>query len=231
MLATDYDGTLARHGTVEPATLRALARWREAGRRVILVTGRELHELREVFPQLDSLDLVVAENGALLYEPVTQKVELLCPPTSREFVEELGKRGVAPLFVGRAIVATQEPNQGAVAEVIAALKLPLEIIMNKGSVMVLPGGVNKATGLQTALRTRGWNRVQTAAIGDGENDYDLLAAGGLAVAVSNAVPELKKRADYVTQASHGAGVAELLDLILAEKLEVGVQAEWTPPLT
>jgi hydroxymethylpyrimidine pyrophosphatase-like HAD family hydrolase len=123
-----------------------------------------------------------------------------------------------PLFIGNAIVATQEPNQGVVAEIIEALQLPLRIIMNKGSVMALPGGVNKASGLRAALRQRGWDARRTVAIGDAENDYDLLAAAGFAAAVSNAVPGLKAQADVVTQASHGAGVVELIDLWLAGKL-------------
>ena len=43
-LASDYDGTLAHDGIVGEASLRALRRLKESGRRVILVTGRELDE-------------------------------------------------------------------------------------------------------------------------------------------------------------------------------------------
>ena len=64
-LATDYDGTLAKDGQVDGSTLAALERFRDSGRRLILVTGRELDELLEVFPQIDLFDRVVAENGAL----------------------------------------------------------------------------------------------------------------------------------------------------------------------
>lgn len=44
-LATDYDGTLAHHGVVDGPTLEALRRLKESGRRLVLVTGRELPEL------------------------------------------------------------------------------------------------------------------------------------------------------------------------------------------
>ena len=64
-LATDYDGTLAKDGRVDEPTLEALERFRDSGRRLILVTGRELDELLEVFPQVDLFERVVAENGAL----------------------------------------------------------------------------------------------------------------------------------------------------------------------
>ena len=47
-LATDYDGTIAQHGDVTEATRQALNRWKETGRKLILVTGRELPDLQKV---------------------------------------------------------------------------------------------------------------------------------------------------------------------------------------
>ena len=76
-LATDYDGTLAQDGHVSPETLDALRRLRASGRKVILVTGRELPELQSVFPDLAVCDAVVAENGGLLYWPAEQREEVL----------------------------------------------------------------------------------------------------------------------------------------------------------
>ena len=47
-LATDYDGTIARHGEVDEPTLAALDRLRGASRKLVLVTGRELDDLIRV---------------------------------------------------------------------------------------------------------------------------------------------------------------------------------------
>ena len=44
-LACDYDGTIAHHGRVDDETIAALSRLRETGRRLILVTGRELKDV------------------------------------------------------------------------------------------------------------------------------------------------------------------------------------------
>ena len=71
-LATDYDGTLAHHGSVEPATVDAVMKLREAGAKVLLVTGREIPDLLSVFSECAIFDLIVAENGALLYWPATK---------------------------------------------------------------------------------------------------------------------------------------------------------------
>ena len=41
-LCTDYDGTVAHHGHVDEPTIDALAALKASGRKLILVTGREL---------------------------------------------------------------------------------------------------------------------------------------------------------------------------------------------
>src|SRR6266545_6887183 len=146
-LVTDYDGTLAHDGRVSEETVSALERLRASGRRLILVTGREVDDLGSVFDRLDLFDLVVAENGAVLFDPASREETLLCERPPERFVRTLRDRGVSPLSVGWAIVATREPNQTVVLEAIRDLGLELEIIFNKGAVMVLPSGVNKATGL------------------------------------------------------------------------------------
>jgi HAD superfamily hydrolase (TIGR01484 family) len=70
-LAADYDGTLAQDGVVADSTIAALEQFKATGRRVLVVTGRELDDLRQVFERIDVCDCVVAENGALLYNPST----------------------------------------------------------------------------------------------------------------------------------------------------------------
>ncbi len=217
-LAADYDGTLAADGVVDRATIAGLERFIASGRKLILVTGRELDELLAIFPQITLFDRVVAENGALLYRPSSKEEKLLGTPPTEEFVKELLGRGVRPVSVGRSIVATWQPHETVVLDVIRDLGLELQVIFNKGAVMVLPAGVNKATGLVAALDELNLSPHNVAAIGDAENDHALLQLCEFAVAVSNAVPTLKDRADLVVQRDHGAGVVELLERMLADDL-------------
>jgi hydroxymethylpyrimidine pyrophosphatase-like HAD family hydrolase len=66
-LACDYDGTLAWRDAMAPAAVTAVRRAREAGLRIILVTGRTFFELTRVCADLELFDAVVAENGAVVY--------------------------------------------------------------------------------------------------------------------------------------------------------------------
>lgn len=217
-LATDFDGTLAHHGAVDADTIAALERLRAAARKVILVTGRELPDLLLVMPRLDLFDLVVAENGALLYHPATREERPLAEPPPGRFVERLRELEVEPLSLGRVIVATWEPNETRVLQAIRENGLGLQITFNKGAVMVLPGGVTKASGLLAALEELDLSPLNCVGVGDAENDAAMLDLCGLPVAVRNALPSLKERAALVTRGERGAGVAELIDRLLATDL-------------
>ena len=215
-LATDYDGTLAHHGLVDEDTVAALERFKDTGRRLILVTGRELPDLKGVFPHLKLFHRVVAENGGLLYNPDDESERPLAPAPPRAFVDKLRQRGVSPLSVGHSIVATWEPHEKTVLEVIQELGLELQIIFNKGAVMILPSGVNKATGLTEALCELELSLHNCAGVGDAENDHAFLRACGCSAAVANALPMLKKNVDIVLEHDHSAGVVELMERICRE---------------
>ncbi|HVJ08010.1 MAG TPA: HAD family hydrolase [Acidisarcina sp.] len=217
-LATDYDGTLAEEGVVAPSTIEALEALRHSGRNIILVTGRELPQLLEIFDRTDLFDWIVAENGALLYQPATRQKQLLTEPPPIQFVQELKRRGVSPISTGEAVVATWRPQETAVHQVIRDLGLDLQITLNKDAVMVLPVGVDKASGLEAALEEMklSWNTV--VGIGDAENDFAFLSKCQCSVAVANALDSLKQEVDFTTLASRGEGVVELIQHILKDDL-------------
>jgi hydroxymethylpyrimidine pyrophosphatase-like HAD family hydrolase len=215
--ATDFDGTIASDGVVDEPTLAALKSLRPAGIRCLLVTGRELPELKGMDLPLDIFDLIVAENGALLYDPAKDASSLIAPPASAELAVTLEQRGV-PISIGGSIIATVEPHETTVLEVIHELGLEQQVIFNKGAVMILPSGINKATGLKVALDTWGILPSETVGVGDAENDHAFLETCGYPVAVANAVPALKEKVVWTTTHSAGAGVTELIEALLAGRL-------------
>ena len=67
--------------------------------------------------------------------------------------------------------------------------------------MILPSGINKATGLAAALDEMGLSAHNVVGIGDAENDHAFLRAVGYGVAVANALPKLKETADRTMKGS------------------------------
>ena len=218
-IATDYDGTIAYEGTVDNETLDALRRARAAGVQLILVTGRELADLFNIFPHSDIFDRIVAENGAVLYEPATGKMQTLCAPAPPQLVHTLQQAKV-PISVGHSIVATVVPYERQVLDAIRELGLQWQVIHNKESVMALPVEINKATGLAAAAEALQLLSEQTIGVGDAENDQAFLERCGLAVAVDNALPAVREMADLVTTGACGDGVRELIERLLAGRLDV-----------
>jgi hydroxymethylpyrimidine pyrophosphatase-like HAD family hydrolase len=212
-LATDYDGTIAHDGIVDEATTAALLRAKEAGLRLLLVTGRELDDLFATFDHWKLFERIVAENGALLFDPATGTSRSIAPPPPPPLLDRLRKAGV-PLSVGRSIIATVEPHEHEVLAAIHDLGLEWHIIFNKGSVMVLPSGVNKASGLAAVLEELRIPAEQVVAVGDAENDLAFLQASGYPVAVANALPSVKAAARSVTSGARGAGVAEVIERLI-----------------
>ncbi|MEB0262057.1 HAD family hydrolase [Mucilaginibacter sp. 10I4] len=218
VLATDYDGTLAKDERVAPDIIESLKRFKSSGRKLILVTGRELEDMQKLFPEHTLFDLIVAENGALIYHPATLEERLLGERPPEAFIQKLKDQNVQPLSVGRVIVATWEPHQGTVLIAIKEIGLEYQIIFNKGAVMILPPGINKSKGLHEALKELGISEHNTVAIGDAENDNAMLQVTECAVAVQNALPQVKTIADWTTTNHHGEGVTELIDQIIKDDL-------------
>ncbi|HKO05192.1 MAG TPA: HAD hydrolase family protein, partial [Candidatus Acidoferrales bacterium] len=73
----------------------------------------------------------------------------------------------------------------------------------------------KVPALEDILGRAGVRAEETAYVGDDLPDLAVMERVGLAVAVANATPEVKRQAHYVTRASGGAGaLREVVELIL-----------------
>ena len=195
-IALDYDGTVARGDVLDPSVRGAIAAARTKGITVLLVTGRILDELRRVAGQLHFVDGVIAENGAVLHFPDSDHTSTLAPPVSEGFMAELRRRGL-PFGAGRCLIDADANEAPRLLEVIRALQLPLVLIFNAGRVMTMPQGISKATGLHAALDTLRLSPRNTVAIGDAENDHELLRLAEVGVAVEWGSTALLAAADVV----------------------------------
>jgi HAD superfamily hydrolase (TIGR01484 family) len=77
-------------------------------------------------------------------------------------------------------------------------------------VEIRPEGSNKAVGLQVAVRHMGIDRERVLALGDSDNDAEMLSWAGLAVSVRDATPAALLHSDYVTRSGAAQGALEVL---------------------
>jgi hydroxymethylpyrimidine pyrophosphatase-like HAD family hydrolase len=182
-----------------------------------MVTGRLLHEIREICDGIELFDAVVAENGAVVWTE-DRGTRTMAPPVPLDLVAGLRRRGVTPLIVGSVICSTWSDHEVAVIDTIEELGLDVELSHNKGALMMLPGGIDKSVGFKTAVQ---WLRERpdgAVAVGDGENDLPLLGAAGCGAAVGNALDSVKAAAAVVLVRDHGEGVEDLIDAMVDDDL-------------
>lgn len=198
------------------ATAAALKRWRESGRKLLLTTGENPEQLAR-FPHLELFNLVIAENGALLYNPASKREHRLAAKPPAKLLRALRNAKIRPLHQGRVILATKYSQEKAVVRVLSELGIDWQIQRNRRQLMILPTSVNQATGLAAALHKLRLSPHVVLGVGDAENDLPLIAECGKGAAVANAVPSLKRHAQIVTKRGVGQGVVELIKKICANR--------------
>jgi len=219
VLALDYDGTVARDSVLHPDVRAAIAEARARGIVVIIATGRILSDLQIAVGDLNFVDAVVAENGAVLsFRNGQTRIVGHIPP--KVFLEELRRRGVA-FKSGQCVVEADASVAPAILATIRELQLPLVILFNRGRLMVLPQAISKGTGLREALNILRLSPHNAIAIGDAENDHDLLAECELAVAVGWGSKMLQAEADEVV---HGDGPSAVAAYIRRSMMQTRLPA-------
>ena len=209
VLALDYDGTIARDGKLHPEVRRAVGEVRATGVTVVLVTGRMLSDLRKLVGDLRFVDAIVAENGAVVAYPDSGQSFVLGEPVSRDLMNEIRARAV-PIETGESVIEADASHAAQILAAIQKLELPQILAFNRGRLMVLPSGVNKASGLREVMRTLRLSPHNAIAIGDAENDHDLLEICELGVAVAWGSEALKQRADEILPGSGPEAVASFI---------------------
>lgn len=214
VLALDYDGTTAVNDTMDPGVRSAIADARSRRMAVVLVTGRRLADLQRVVGDLHFVDAVVAENGAVLHLPGSGYSTTFAPPPSTTLLEGLTSRGVAHI-PGECLVEADAEHAHSILDVIRSRELPLSILFNRGRLMVLPQAISKATGLREALKTLRLSLRSTLAVGDAENDHELLRASEVGVAVGWGSAALRAVADDVVDGNGPAALPPYLQRLIA----------------
>jgi hydroxymethylpyrimidine pyrophosphatase-like HAD family hydrolase len=214
-LALDYDGTIAIDGALDPAVREAIADVRRRGIVVVLATGRQLTELRRVAGDLACFDAIVAENGAVLDFPASGRHTMLAHAPHPAFLNELRRLQVA-FTAGECVVEADASAAATMLQVVRSLELALTLTFNRGRLMVLPQAVAKSTGLRQALRALRVSIHNTVAIGDAENDHDLLDACEVGAAVEWGSPALKSVADETILGAGPAAVGDYIHRLLEQ---------------
>lgn len=215
-IALDYDGTTRDASGLHPDVRAAVEEARLRGVTVLLVTGRRLPDLERDLGDLRLFDAVVGENGALVWFPGGGRVRRLASPPPPAFLARLDALGI-PFEAGESVVELAAAHGSAALAALRELELPLALLFNRDRLMVLPQAVSKATGLADALGALRLSPHNAVAIGDAENDHEMLRTAEVGVAVSWGSAALREAADVVLEGGGPADVAAFVRRLVNER--------------
>jgi hydroxymethylpyrimidine pyrophosphatase-like HAD family hydrolase len=229
VVALDYDGTINDGaGHLDGAVRAAIVALRSRGIAVLIVTGRRVEHLREGIGDLRIVDAIVAETGAVVVFPASGRTLFLGRHPPRAFLDELSKRNVG-FVAGECIVEMDAVHAQAVLDIIHELELPLVLLFNRSRLMVLPQSVSKGTGLRDALTAMRLSVHNTLAIGDAENDHEMLSVAEVGAAVSWGSGALQRIADEVVHGDGPAAVAAYVNEV-ASRVRLASRSKSKRPL-
>ena len=85
---------------------------------------------------------------------------------------------------------------------------------------VMNKNTNKGYAVRAMAKDLGISQDEIMSIGNERNDIPMLEQAGFAVAMANAVPELKVHADFITKSNLKSGVGYAIEKLLSNNLEI-----------
>ncbi|MCL6588723.1 MAG: phosphoglycolate phosphatase [Firmicutes bacterium] len=213
LLATDIDGTITdEKGRIHLKAVETIRGLEERGIPVALVSGRPLPFVESLALFMGTSGPVIAENGAVA--KLGGKIFKMGDPQAAQEAMALLKTKF-PLeldddnryrMVDVSIQLGMDPEK--IRQVIWEAQLPVNLLVTNVMFHLVDNRVSKGRTLLKVLGDIGVNPEETVVCGDSYNDLPLFETGAFRVAVGNAEPTLKAKADRVARLPYGEGFAE-----------------------
>jgi len=218
-LACDIDGTITdEQRRLDPEALNMIRQIEEQGVPVILATGNILCVTEAAKTFIGTTGTVIAENGGVIKTPGESEPRLFCDVKTGEIglaYEHLKSLLDVRLTAGSKQRLTEIAiyRDHPVEEVKKTLaEFNVQIVDTKFAIHIMDPAVNKGSALLQVADYMGLNPADFAAIGDSENDREMLEVAGLGIAVG--CGELENSADITISAGFSKGGVKALKNIL-----------------
>ncbi len=230
VFAVDIDGTLTENGggIIHLGAFAKLRYLEKLGYNVVYVTGRSSVEAFVLAVFGGTTRIAVGENGgAITVAPQEHKLlasrakclqgyELL-----KKSLDGVQTKPVFPRMTEVVMLRTFDMKEGQ--KILDEHDLALYLSDSKYAFHINEKGIDKARGLQEALKMLKADPEQVVAIGDSETDIPMFAACGYSIALGHSEDEVKAKATHTVNGREGVGLVEAIDLVAFNYLGVKVQ--------
>ncbi|HQD25534.1 MULTISPECIES: phosphoglycolate phosphatase [Methanoculleus] len=218
-LVTDVDGTITdRRRRINTAAIEAIRTLVDSGITVVLASGNTVCFMDGLCKMIGTDGTIIGENGGVYRRTFSgtlnisgdQKVCLAAFEELRDYFAEKGIElelfGAQYRFADVAFARNIDADEARA--IIRDRHLPVRVLDTGFAIHLQVLGVNKGTALRELAGELGIHPDEMMAIGDSENDIEMLRAAGVGVAVRNAPALTQSAADWVSQGMYGEGFVE-----------------------
>jgi phosphoglycolate phosphatase (TIGR01487 family) len=218
-VVTDLDGTLTdQKRRISTAAIEAIRDLVDAGVPVVLASGNTTCSLDILCKMIGTDGSIIGENGGVYRHTFNGTLHVagrqeVCWDAYHRIEEHFAEEGKALTlyspenrFADIAFARTVSPVE--TAAVIA--NMPVRAIDTGFAIHLQYEGVSKGTGLSEISDLMGLAPEDFLAVGDSENDTEMLRRAGIGAAVGNAAPAPMAAAEYVAEKKYGEGFVEIV---------------------
>jgi len=162
--------------------------------------------------------VAIGENGGVVSKGPSDHTILgnkeLCLKGYEILKDHMKNVDVKPVFPRMSEVVLQRSfdiNEGK--KILRERNLDLDIVDSKYAFHINELGVNKAKGLDLALKFLNIGPKEVVAIGDSETDIPVFGICGLSIALGHSDDTVKKHADHVVNGKEGIGLCDAIDYV------------------
>ncbi|QSZ66587.1 phosphoglycolate phosphatase [Methanofollis aquaemaris] len=218
-VVTDLDGTLTdRRRRISTAAIEAIRDLVDAGIPVVLASGNTTCSLDILCKMIGTDGSIIGENGGVYRHRFDGKLQVagrqdICREAYRRIEEHFAEEGKTLTlyspenrFADIAFARTVSPAE--TAAIIA--DMPVRTIDTGFAIHLQYNGVSKGTALSELAALMGLVPDDFLAVGDSENDTEMIRRAGVGAVVGNAVPGPMAAAEYVAEKKYGEGFVEIV---------------------
>ncbi|NTU99784.1 MAG: phosphoglycolate phosphatase [Methanoregulaceae archaeon] len=227
-LVTDIDGTLTdRHRRIHTGAITRIRNLCDHNIIVVLASGNTSCFMDAVSRMIGTQGGFVAENGGVYRAALGSELRVIGNQAAvREALKVLTayyeKKGISldlfsPSYRFSDLAFARTVPVDEVREVVR--DFPVEVLDTGFAIHIQEAGMSKGLAFLNLSGELGLDPADFLAIGDAENDSELIRYAGIGVAVGNAPPDLASAADYVTQKKYGEGFVEAIERYMPYFLE------------
>lgn len=220
-LVTDVDGTITdRRRRINTRAVEAVRTLVDAGVAVVLASGNTVCFMDGLCKMVGTDGTIIGENGGVyrrgfsgtLHIPGDQKACLGAFEVLEDYFAEqgIGLELLSAQYRFADVAFARNIDADEARAVVRDRHLPVRVLDTGFAIHLQALGVSKGTAMRELAGDMGLRSDEIIAIGDSENDIEMLKAAGVGVAVANAPTSTQSAADWVSRETYGDGFVEAI---------------------